>query len=50
MGSGAASSSALAIAPFMPSFAGVSTRLAPKARSSARRSRLIDSGIVSVSE
>ena len=38
------------MAPFMPSLAGVSTRLAPNIRSSARRSRLIDSGMVSVSE
>ena len=48
LGVEAASSWALAIAPFMPSLAGVSTRFAPKARSRARRSRLIDSGMVSV--
>ena len=32
----------------IPSLAGVSTKLAPSARSIPRRSRLIDSGIVSV--
>ncbi len=38
--------SALATAPFMPSEPGVSTSSAPKARSSARRSFDIVSGIV----
>mmetsp|Transcript_8766 Transcript_8766/g.29861 ORF Transcript_8766/g.29861 Transcript_8766/m.29861 type:complete len:204 (-) Transcript_8766:418-1029(-) len=41
-------SSALAIAPFMPLAAGVSTTLAPKALSIPRRSRLMEAGIVSV--
>ena len=49
LGSVEASSVALEMAPFMPSLAGVSTSSAPKARSKARRSRLMDSGIVSVS-
>ena len=40
-------SSALATAPFMPVDGSVRTSSAPKARSSARRSLLIDSGIVS---
>ena len=42
----AAMRSAAATAPLMPSAAGVRTSSAPKARSMARRSRLIDSGIV----
>ena len=42
-------SSALAIAPVMPSAPGVSTRLAPNAASTLRRSRLMVSGIVRVS-
>ncbi len=40
------SSSALAIAPFMPAAPGVSTSSAPYARSRLRRSTLIVSGIV----
>ena len=45
----ATSSSALAIAPFIPLGPGVSTSSAPKASSSTRRSRLIVSGIVRMS-
>ena len=45
----AANSVALPIAPFMPSAAGVSTRFAPSALSSVRRSIDMLSGIVSVS-
>mmetsp|Transcript_16919 Transcript_16919/g.43747 ORF Transcript_16919/g.43747 Transcript_16919/m.43747 type:complete len:329 (-) Transcript_16919:35-1021(-) len=41
-------SSALAMAPFMPFAAGVSTSFAPNALSITRRSRLIDAGIVRV--
>ena len=41
-------SAAFAIAPFMPSAAGVKTIFAPKAKSALRRSMLIESGIVSV--
>ena len=37
------------MAPFMPSLPGVSTSFAPKASSSTRRSRLIVSGMVSMS-
>ena len=48
-GSVAISSSALPIAPRMPSAPGVSTRFAPNAASTFRRSRLIVSGMVSVS-
>ncbi len=44
--SAAPSSSALLTAPFMPSLPGVRTSSAPKARSSARRSLLIVSGMV----
>ena len=39
-------SSALAMQPGMPFEGSVSTSLAPKARNTARRSGLIDSGIV----
>ena len=38
------------MAPFMPSLAGVNTNSAPNIRNRARRSRLIDSGMVSVKE
>ena len=46
-GSAAASSSALAMAPFMPFAPGVSTSLAPNAISTLRRSMLMVSGMVS---
>ncbi len=46
-GSVAASSSARAMAPFIPCAPGVSTRVAPKAVSTLRRSMVIVSGMVS---
>jgi len=48
-GSEATISAALAMAPAIPWAAGVRTRSAPKDRTMARRSRLIDSGITKVS-
>ena len=48
-GVSAASSSALAIAPFMPFAPGVSTSSAPYARSRLRRSTLMVSGMVRIS-
>ena len=48
MASASTSSPALSMAPFIPSAAGVKTRFAPIARSRARRSTDIDSGIVRV--
>src|ERR1700690_3828733 len=46
LGNWRARSSALRMAPVMPSAAGVSTSSAPRKRSSLRRSMLIESGVV----